>query len=295
MSKTLPHVCEYLKPFREAILKRKDKPDMPLTSLPKLNTKMWGIRPNAMTVIGARTSMGKSAFALQIAWDLIQQDIPVLFLSLEMTVIEIVERLFSHAYKIDNGELLRGRLGLYENEYKNFTNKLESKPFCITDCLGKNWREINDYIDNLQDKPKVVIVDYVQMVAQQMTMKGEIDEYIKNFRLMCIRHEFAGIVCSQINRSSQEEGGEPQLHQLKGSGGLEEIADVVILLHWLDKYSEEVEKKNEYKIALAKNRNGITGFIDLKYFPEVYRFSEDPIAIINRSSGEGIDDWQKAN
>lgn len=99
---------------------------------------------------------------------------------------------------------------------------------------------------------------------------------------MAIRNNFAGIVCSQINRTmADEKNKEPQLHQLKGSGFLEEHADVVLLLSWPYKYLKHGEGKvftdeqlHRFIVYVAKNKDGQTGYQKLKFSPDFYLFED---------------------
>lgn len=254
------------------------EPEIPIRTLPALNNKLWGLHSKKLTIIGARTSQGKSALALQLAWDTAKQGIPTLFLSLEMYEEDIIERLFCLAQKVDNYELLRGNFSDYTLRWEAFERELEGIPLVITDMLGKTWDEVDKYLTTLTVKPKVIIIDHLQEARSALlkNQKEIIEEYLKKLRLMAIRDNFSLIICSQVNRSSQEEktGSEPQLHHLKASGFIEEGADIILLLHWPWHYKKEGDK-NKFILNVAKNRNGRTGWIEIKYRPENYFFYEE--------------------
>jgi replicative DNA helicase len=232
-----------------------------------------------MTIIGARTSIGKSAFTLQLAWDIASQGIPVLFLSLEMYEEDITERLFCLTQKVNNTDLLKGKFRNYHPQWQAFVKLLEGKPLVITDMIGKTWDEVDKYLTFLTTKPKVIFIDHLQEARSALlkNQKEIIEEYLKKLRLMAIRDNIAIVICSQINRSSQEEkiGAEPQLHHLKSSGYIEEGADIIILLHWPYHYTNTGDR-NKFILNVAKNRNGRTGWINIKYMPEHYLFYEEP-------------------
>lgn len=257
---------------------------------------MWGLHSKKLTIVGARTSQGKSAFALQVAWDVASQGIPTLFLSLEMYEEDLHERLFCLTQKIDNFDLLKGQFKRenikYEQRWKEFTEEVEGVPLVITDMLGKTWEDVDKYLSTLVTKPKLIVIDHLQEAksALNRNQKECIEEYLKQLRVMAIRENFALVVCSQINRSSQEErvGASPQLHQLKSSGYIEEGADVIILLHWPWYYNREKDK-NRYVLNVAKNRNGRTGWVEVKYKPENYLFYEE-VAVTEE---EAIKNWQE--
>lgn len=284
------NIYDIVDEVHEILLARSQNPELPITSLPSLNKKIWGLRRARLTIIGARPSHGKSAFALQIAIDQAKQNKAVLYLSLEMTKDEIIERLICNNQHIDNFQLLIGNAKDYEIQISDFKNDIRELRLAVSDCIGKTWEEINDYLENLTVKPDVVILDYLQAVKKSSRIeKDSLDEYIRNFREMAIRNNFAGILCSQINRSTSDPNQKdknPQLHQLKGTGVLEEHADVIILLYW--PYKNGGQNINHFQIEVAKNRNGRTGFINLKFTPEFYLFEDvDP----QTSTQQNID-WQ---
>lgn len=274
MTKLVAHNLTKTKKMLEA---RGQAPEIPIKSLPELNKKLWGLHPKKLTILGARTSNGKSAFALQLAWDIAKQNIPVLFLSLEMYEEDIIERLFCMAQKVDNYELLKGNFSEHIQSWWKFEKELEGTNLVITDMLGKTWQDVDKYLSELTAKPKVIFIDHLQEAkhASLSNQKEVIDEYLKKMRLLAIRDNIALVICSQINRASQGEnvGSEPQLHHLKNSGYIEEGADQIILLHWPYHY-QKTGDRNKFIINVAKNRNGRTGWIDVCYQPEHYHFYE---------------------
>ena len=275
MPNLVSHNLEKTKIMLEA---RGNEPEIPIKTLPELNKKLWGLHSKKLTIIGARTSQGKSALALQLAWDVASQGIPTLFLSLEMYEEDIIERLFCLVKRVDNYELLRGNFSLYQKDWEDFETALTTVPLVITDMLGKSWSEVNVYLQALTVKPKVIFIDHLQEARSALlkNQKEIIEEYLKKFRLMAIRDNFSLVICSQVNRSSQENGtgSEPQLHNLKASGFIEEGADIILLLHWPWHYTKTGDK-NKFSLNVAKNRNGRTGWIDIRYKPECYFFYEE--------------------
>ena len=263
--------------LEKVMLNRSAKPDLPITTLPELNKKIHGFHKRKLTVIGARTSHAKTSFSLQLAYDVAKQGKEVLFLSLEMDKVDMLERLFCNRKKVDNYALLTGSFGHdYKREWLEFIEEIRTVPLIFSDCIGKNWKEIDDLIKNLTIKPQMIILDYIQAIkGEGFNAKEKVDDYILNFRKMAIQHNFAGVLCSQVNRSNESESNKfPQLHQLKGTGVLEEHADIVILLYYKFKSTEKEEDKNEFWFSVAKNRNGRTGSLKIKFIPEFYLFEE---------------------
>lgn len=260
------------------LAERAEQPKIPLRMLPRLNQKIWGLHSKKLTIIGGRPGNGKSAFALQTAWDVASQGFSVLFLSLEMYEEDIIERLFCLTQKIDNFELLKGNYEKFLPQWHAFESELDGKRLVITDMLGKTWQEIDKYLHILTTKPSVIIIDHLQEARSALlrNQKEIIEEYLKRLRLMAIKDNIALVICSQINRASQDEkvGAEPQLHHLKYSGYIEEGADIIILLHWPHHYSKGGDE-NKFVLNVAKNRNGRTGWINIRFKPEHYWFYEE--------------------
>ncbi len=277
MDLKLVNVADLITPLLEDIKRRKSTPELQITYLPSLNQMMWGIRKRKLTVIGARTSHGKSAFAVQLCYDLAMQDKNVVFFSLEMENLECAERILASELEINNKALQRGEgYKIYERSI-DLHIKLKARKLFISDCIGKTWQEINEIIETWHNGgvvPDMIVLDYIQNTKGVGTAKDALDEYIRKFREMAIRYNFAGVICSQINRTSQDtEDKSPHLHQLKGTGFLEEHADIVLLLHWPYKYDQNKDK-NHFEINIAKNKLGETGWLNVTYEPEFFKFSE---------------------
>lgn len=279
MLANIKRIPQYFNGLYEDFLTRGTSPKYPLLSLPKFNRRIWGLK-EGLTVVASRTSQGKSSMAGQFAYDLANQNIPTLFLSLEMTVEALVERLFCNVMEVDNYALLTGEFSLREEisgKWHEFKKIVNEKPLLITNGIGKTFKEINSLISLMNPTPKAVFIDYIQATSFQGKLAREMmNEYIRYFREMALEKKFVGVVCSQINRtaSTESKDHEPQLHQLKETGVLEEHADTVILLHYPYFYDQNPEKENKYKIIIAKQRNGRTGRYNCKFIPEYYKFKE---------------------
>lgn len=253
---------------------RGNDPDLPLATMPILSKKLWGLQKGRLTVIGARTSQGKSSFVGQVAYDLASQGKEVLFLSLEMSKEEMVERLFCNLMQVDNIDF-RANFNKYEESFGAFTKKIYNIPLGFSDCIGRNWDEIDDMLTEMPIKPQVVILDYINAISgKKRTKKESIDDYILHFREMAVKHSYAGVLCAQINRDSDKSSDKtPKMWQLKETGCLEECADVVMLLYWPGK-EEEHQDSYVYEIHIAKNRMGRTGATKLKWYPQYCKFTD---------------------
>lgn len=258
---------------------------------------LWGIRKRRLTLIAGRPSQGKSAFGIQMALDLALQDKRVLFLSLEMENLECFERIVTNMHKISNFSLRTTSAGMaYADKIKKTSEVLSSKKFIISDCLGKTWEDIDSIVSQAGIKFDAIFLDYIQNTKQTAkTQKDGYDEFIRHFREMAIRNNFAAVLLSQINRSSQEaKDKKPHMHQLKGTGYLEEHCDSCLLLHWPYKYDENIDM-NHYEIFVAKNKLGQTGYKNARFYPQFSLFTEEThnteYKPLTREAGDVI--WEK--
>jgi len=228
-------------------------------------------------VIGARPSEGKTSFALQLARDFADQNIPTMFLSLEMDEESLLERMYCNMMEEHNYKLRKG--GYVNQKMDIFTKYLRTVKLIITCGVGKNWNEVLEAVNEVLPRPKVIILDYIQVVRMcRKDNRESIDEYLTEVKRIAIEQDLCFIVCSQINRGAAHAvGNMPSLAMLKGSGALEEAADKVLLLHWPYRYDKEADK-GAYKVIVAKNRNGATGEHDIRFEPEYYLFSEKKLS-----------------
>ena len=272
-------IKEYLLPITDEFVSRGKAPKIPITTLKQLNSKLWGLKEGELVIVGARTSQGKSALVAQIALDVaMNSEFPVLFLSLEMNVESIIERMFCNVMSIDNYELLTGKYNTnseIQKAWGKFCNQIDRVKLMVTNGIGYSFDEIIKVVEVMTPTPKVVIVDYIQAIRTSAnTSREQTNEYIRMFRQLAIEKKFCGILCSQVNRgASQNSGNEPNMAQLKNTGVLEEHSDKVLLLHWANHYDEGCPQ-SEYKVILSKNRNGRTGELKLYFEPQYYRFSD---------------------
>ncbi len=277
--KELYPVSYYRKELKKNLAARGMAPDMPIKSIPELNDKLWGWHKGKFYIIAARPSIGKSAFSLQMAYDQAVQGKRVLFLSLEMTVVDMIERLFCHACNVNNTEVLRGGFSHHADAFEDFYNKLEKMSLVLSDCIGKETEEIESIISKMTIKPDVIVVDHLNAIKSSgFNTKLDIDAYVDYLRTMTKKNNLVTILCCQINRIGQDDKDKtPKLHDLKGSGNLEESADIVILLHWPFKYKTAKDTKirrSDFMAIVAKNRNGPTGFVNLSVNPETYTYKD---------------------
>lgn len=203
----------------------------------------------------------------------------VLYLSLEMTVEEAMFRIFCYETKMPNVDFYDGRMYEYQPVFDKFKDSMKERErlLIIGEEIGKTWEEIDTVFKNLEEEnepPDIIILDYIQCIKSNGKKLEVIEDYIKKFRALAIEKSFCLFLCSQINRANLQDNKskEPTMEGLKNTGFLEEHADKVILLHYPCKHKDS--DINKYKVIVAKNKNGMTGYVNCKITPEVYRIWE---------------------
>ena len=279
-------ISHCLEDVKQILTDRSKEQDMEITSLPILSRKIWGIQRRRLYVVGARTGIGKSAFAVQCAYDVAKQGKKVLFLSLESTVSEMVERIFCNRYEIDNFDLTCGHFEKYQKEWIEFEKELTGLKFIISDSIGRTMPEIKSLLEKMDDKPDLLVIDYIQMIKGLTKQKNEdIAEFVKDLRIMAVKNNMAVWLVSQVNREGGQ-GEMPTLAQLKGSGVLEEHPDVVFLLH---SKSDDLGDIKNYYFYVAKNRNGRVGNVKMNYCGKHYKFRDEHALVVSKKENKRKD------
>lgn len=274
------------------IQKRTGEPEISIPFLPALSEKLWGLHRKEMTVVGARTSQGKTTFALQLAYHCAKQGFKTHILSLEMSPEALVERLFCQVCRISNYGLLTNPQD-YEERAKEFSDYLKDLPLVLMYKIGSTIQELYKLIESIP--ADVVILDYIQAIRSlEFDRLALINDYIIRFRELCVKKNMAGVMISQINRGAMEDRERlPQLWHLKASGTLEEHADSVILLHWPYFYTGKEEERSNFKVIIAKNRNGMLGTVEATFEPAHYLIGEKRPGDGKASSGYGYPGYQE--
>jgi len=259
------------------------------TGIEKLDKKAW-FRRKTINFIAARTSQNKSTLALNcLAVPTADSGKVVFLFTLEDRKNRIAVRYLANKTSLVNYKIAQNDLQDYEMDllYK-YRDELGDIPLHIIEDVGFDVSEIEDYIKKSPIKPDMVIVDYINRIRVRAGEKRlEVtNRYINEFSNLAKVHNFCGVILCQINREAQGEGNKkeiphPQLHHIKESGDIEQIADLVIFLHWKYKYTGDmIMDKNVIDIIIAKNKDGDTGFMQCRIDPEFNRISgiEKPVA-----------------
>lgn len=250
------------------------------TGLQDLDSFLQGLKNSDFMILAARPSMGKTAFALNIASYLsIKKDTPVAFFSLEMSSNQLIHRIFS-SY---------GLIPLFNLKSGNLDDAHTQKLIKVSNKLSQSKLIINDEISNLmslrsiarklkrENDIKLIIIDYLQLLegTRRENRNLEISEISRSLKILAKEIDIPIIALSQLSRSVESrQVKKPMLSDLRESGSLEQDADIVMFLYREDYYNPETENKNITDVIIAKNRNGPTGTIPVYFHKEYVRFQD---------------------
>ncbi len=258
------------------LLSKPKSPLLPITSLPVLNRKIWGLNKGRIIVVTGRTAMGKTALMTQMAWDLGMNKDKTIYLTLEMPEKELYARCFCRNEKINNYEIEQGNFDKYQDKYKKFRQSHQNISLKFSETIGKSWKEIDEILKQMEGaKPDCILIDHINHIKGSTSNdKANIDDYLTNVQIIALKHNITFVIGAQINRLSQsEKSPRPELHHLKGSGRLEEVADMVLLLYW-PYYYDNQKNIEDYEIIIGKNRYGATGVHKCNFYPQYSLFTD---------------------
>lgn len=284
-----------------------------LTGFPTIDRLYGGFFPGQMIVIGARPSIGKSAFAGQVAINMAAKGSNVGIISLEMNNNEIAARLASIDTNISFTEIFRS---LYEDEsqreyfYKRINESTSSLPIFVSDKIDLNTSKIKAMAYKLKHRKGLscLILDYLQLVdgnsLSNRNRENEVSKISRDLKVIAKELDVPFIVLCQLNREVDKRKGKdryPQLSDFRESGAIEQDADIAMFLHsdFKSGFTEDEtggSTENQADLVIRKWRNGISNIIiPLNFDGPKMKFSERgkqypgrliPVAEIERNNGD---------
>ncbi|MEI8126611.1 MAG: replicative DNA helicase [Actinomycetota bacterium] len=253
------------------------------TGYRSLDALLRGIQPTSLTIIGARPSVGKTAFALGILMHVgaVMQR-PALFFSLEMGKNELAERILATTARIDSSRLKTGELN--EMEWKRTEEALgtlQHAPIFIDDNPNLTVMEVRGRARRLKQQQGdlgVVIIDYLQLMSTRGRSENrqvEVSEMSRGLKILARELGCPVIALSQLSRAMESRSDKtPQMSDLRESGSLEQDADIVIFLHRPEMHSNEVplDRQGIVEVILSKHRNGPIGRANVTFVQQYARF-----------------------
>lgn len=243
-----------------------------------LDTKTSGFQNSELIVIGARPSMGKTALALSMMEHIaVDNKIPCGFFSLEMSYEAIGQRLLSQVSRVPGFKIRSGLLR--DNEMQSLVQaagRCYNAPLSIVDTPNMQLLDIRAMARRMvaNHGVKIIFIDYIGLISTETPTTQvweQVSEITRSLKALARELNIPIVALCQVSRDA--EGQEPTLAQLRGSGSVEQDADVVMFIHRnRPKGEEENVPAQEAKIILAKQRNGATGTVHVLFIKDCTKF-----------------------
>lgn len=251
------------------------------TGFPDLDHKTAGLQPSDLILIAARPSMGKTAFAINIAQHAaIKENKSVAIFSLEMSKEQLARRMLCTQGLVDAQKV---RIGdLTEEEWLNLIDAstiVGQAPMFIDDTPGLSVNEIRAKCRKLKLEKglDLIVIDYLQLMSsntKKESRQQEISEISRGLKALAREMNAPVIALSQLSRACETRADHrPILSDLRESGAIEQDADIVMFLYRDEYYNEDTEFKNQAELIIAKQRNGQTGTVYLTWLGAYTKFA----------------------
>lgn len=253
------------------------------TGFTKLDEMTGGLHGGELVILAARPSMGKTAFALNIAWHVAARLFqPVAIFSLEMSKESLLTRMLCAAARVDSHRFRAGYLNESERQkLRTAANTMVEAPIYIDDTAGVNLMDMHAKLRRLQQsgqKLGLVVVDYLQLMSVRGRTENrnqEVSQLSRGMKLLSKELDCPFLVLSQLSRAPETRQGDhrPQLSDLRESGSIEQDADLVGFIFREEVYKRDREDlRGVAELILAKQRNGPIGKIDLVFIHSMTKF-----------------------
>src|SRR3954464_8483306 len=251
------------------------------TGFAELDRMTAGFQRNDLIIVGARPSVGKTAFALNIAANVATKtDEKVAIFSLEMGAEQLVMRMLCSEGNIDAQRLRTG--SLTDDDWGKLTmamGSLSNAGIYIDDTPGVRISEIRSKCRRLQQEHGLgmILIDYLQLILGSgrsgENRQQEVSEISRSLKQLARELKVPVIALSQLSRGvEQRQDKRPMMSDIRESGSIEQDADIVAFLYRDDYYDKESENKNIIEIIIAKQRNGPTGTVELAFLKNFNKF-----------------------
>ena len=290
--------------------------DEDITGVPSgfasLDKLTYGWQQTDLIVLAARPSVGKTAFALNLARSAAlhpTKPTPIVFFSLEMSSSQLVQRILSAESEIWLEKITRGKLEEHEMKqlYKRGIERLSNAPIYIDDTAALNIFELRAKCRRLKNKHDIglIIIDYLQLMSgggdnKNGNREQEISKISRDLKGLAKELKVPIIALSQLSREveKRKEGAKiPQLSDLRESGAIEQDADMVMFLYrpeYYDITANEMGESNkgETHVKIAKHRNGVLDTVKLKALLHIQKFVEEEGGDFNTGLPPGGGNWK---
>ena len=238
-----------------------------------------GLQPGELIILAARPSMGKTTFALNLAERTAIEGNGVALFSLEMSSQQIIQNMLCGRAQINGQDLRRGRITSEQYRHlQEVADQLYEAPIFIDDLAGITVNTLRAKCRRLARKHgiRLVVIDYLQLLTvggRVESRQQEIATISRSLKALARELEVPVVALSQLNRDVESrDNNRPRMSDLRESGAIEQDADVIMLLHREEYFKPTEENRGLAQLIIAKQRNGPTGEVTLRFFKHFMRF-----------------------
>lgn len=250
------------------------------TGFTDLDYRLSGLQRSDLVLIAARPSMGKTAFALNIAqYACFKKNFSVAIFSLEMSKEQLMNRLFSMESRVSSQNLRTG--DLTDNEWSQLVESvgmIGNSRLILDDTPGISISELRSKCRKykLEHGLDMVMIDYLQLMSgsgKSDSRQQEVSEISRSLKALAREIDVPVIALSQLSRACESRPDHrPMMSDLRESGAIEQDADVVMFLYRDDYYNKDTPDKNIAEVIIAKQRNGPIGTVNLVWLSDFTKF-----------------------
>lgn len=254
------------------------------TGFNSMDSKIYGFEKGQLNVIAARPSLGKTALALNMMWQMAIKGYTTSFFSLETTGDLVVQRLVSSIAKVELTEIKRSNnLGIEKTDkIMNALDLIKQSGLNIFDESNLTPQRVREQAMKKTDKPQIIFIDYLQLMKSDINTNDrrvEVETISRDLKNIANETGSVIVLLSQLNRGVESRNDKrPMMSDLKESGGIEADANMIMMLYREDYYDREAVDdftgKSELEVNIAKNKDGETGVIKLDFYKKIQRFMD---------------------
>lgn len=236
------------------------------SGLTRLDAVIDGFDEGNLITIAARTGVGKTVAALNFCFNIAEQGVPCLFVSLEQPGIELAQRVVSSRGSIEAWRIRKGViLPEQEQDFLNAADIVKSSPVFLADDPDQTVMSTAAIIRQqvLKNKVQVVFIDYIQLMTpedEKEKRHEQIGRMTRTLKKIARQTGVRIVMLAQINRESEKGADKrPYIHQLRESGSIEQDSDMILMLHRPDKESPVLE------VIVGKHRHGVEAVVECRF------------------------------
>ena len=254
------------------------------TGFAKLDLMTAGLQCGDLVIVAGRPSMGKTSFAMNVAEHVaLEKKRPVAVFSIEMTDVQLVQRMLGSVGRVDQHRL---RTGMLTDEDWSKTSqavaRLHDCPFVIEETVQLTITEMRARARRIaKDNPglALIVIDYLQLMASQAQTQSErtqeIGDISRGLKALAKELDIPIMALSQLNRAVEQRINKRPLNSdLRDSGSIEQDADLIVFLYRDEVYHQDSDAAGYAEAIIGKQRNGATGTVHLRFVKEETRFED---------------------